>query len=129
MFVQMGHNYNGRKLAVYTSDLEKYIIENAGAYYQRKSREWMDNDSMPIYLEKVTSSTPPFSLLIFFFFLLSFSLILRNLPSTTISPSSSRDCRRPTERRRLVELTTLNSASNRYLSPSLSLWIARYAYL
>ena len=53
MFVQMGHNYNGRKLAVYTSDLEKYIIENAGAYYQRKSREWMDNDSMPIYLEKV----------------------------------------------------------------------------
>ena len=49
----MGHNYNGRKLAVYTSDLEKYIIENAGAYYQRKSREWMDNDSMPIYLEKV----------------------------------------------------------------------------
>lgn len=55
VFVQMGHSYNSRKLAVYTADLEKYIIENAGAYYQRKSREWMDNDSMPIYLEKVNS--------------------------------------------------------------------------
>ena len=57
VFVQMGHNYNGRKLAVYTSDLEKYIIENAGAYYQRKSREWMDNDSMPIYLEKAGTTS------------------------------------------------------------------------
>lgn len=53
VFVQMGSNYNNKKLGVYTSDLEKYVIEHAGAYYQSKSREWMDQDSCPIYLEKV----------------------------------------------------------------------------
>jgi hypothetical protein len=53
VFVQMGHNFANKKLGVYTSDLEKYIIEASGQFYQRKSREWMDADACPVYLEKV----------------------------------------------------------------------------
>ena len=52
VFVEMGYNSN-KRLAVYTNDLEKHIIEHAGLYYQRQSRVWMDSDSMPVYLEKV----------------------------------------------------------------------------
>lgn len=53
VFVEMGYNYNSKKLAVYTNDLENHIVEHAGQYYQRQSRVWMDQDSTPIYLEKV----------------------------------------------------------------------------
>jgi len=53
VFVEMGQKYNNKKLAVYTADLEKYVIEATGQFYQRKSREWMDQDSCPIYLDKV----------------------------------------------------------------------------
>ena len=53
VFVEMGYNFNSKKLAVYSGDLEKYIVEHAGQYYQRQSRIWMDQDSTPIYLEKV----------------------------------------------------------------------------
>lgn len=53
VFAGMGHSYNSKKLGVYTEDLQKYIIEATGTYYQRKSREWMEQDSCPIYLERV----------------------------------------------------------------------------
>lgn len=53
VFVEMGYNYNNKKLGVYSANLEKYIIEHAGQYYQRQSRVWMDQDATPIYLEKV----------------------------------------------------------------------------
>jgi hypothetical protein len=53
VFVEMGQNYNSKKLAVYTNDLEKFIVEATGSFYQRKSREWMEQDSCPIYLDKV----------------------------------------------------------------------------
>jgi len=52
VFVEMGYNYASKKLQVYTSDLEKYVVEHAGAYYQRKSVTWMEQDSCPVYLEK-----------------------------------------------------------------------------
>lgn len=42
-----------KKLHIYTNDFEKHLIEHAGVYYQRKSREWLDQDSCPAYLEKV----------------------------------------------------------------------------
>jgi cullin 1 len=55
VFVGMGQLYNSKKLTVYAADLEKFIIEATGVYYQRKSREWMDQDACPIYLERVST--------------------------------------------------------------------------
>jgi len=52
VFVDIGYNYNQKKLKVYEAELEKAIVEHAGAFYKRKSREWMDEDSCPNYLEK-----------------------------------------------------------------------------
>ena len=52
VFVEMGYNYGNKKLTVYITDLERYVIEHAGAYYSRHSREWLDQDSCPVYLEK-----------------------------------------------------------------------------
>lgn len=52
VFVEMGFNYNARKLQVYTSDLQEQLIASAGAFYTMKSRMWMDEDSCPTYLEK-----------------------------------------------------------------------------
>jgi cullin 3 len=48
----MGYNCNNQKLNVYKTDLEKFIIEHAGAFYKRQSRTWMDQDSCPNYLKK-----------------------------------------------------------------------------
>jgi len=52
VFVEMGYMSNNQKLKVYKADLEKYIIEHAGAFYKRQSRHWMDQDSCPNYLKK-----------------------------------------------------------------------------
>jgi len=52
VFVEMGVNYNSQKLKLYKKDLETYVIDNAGEYYKRQSRIWMDDDSCPTYLEK-----------------------------------------------------------------------------
>lgn len=52
VFVDIGYSYNQKKLKVYETELEKAIIDHAGAFYKRKSREWMDEDSCPNYLEK-----------------------------------------------------------------------------
>jgi len=52
VFVDIGYSYNSQKLNVYKNELEKHIVEHAGAFYKRKSREWMDEDSCPNYLEK-----------------------------------------------------------------------------
>jgi len=52
VFVEMGYNFADKKLKVYQSDLEKFIVEHAGDYYKRQSRIWMDQDSCPNYLEK-----------------------------------------------------------------------------
>jgi cullin 1 len=53
VFVGMGQCYDSKKLLVYTEDLQKFIVAETGTYYQRKSREWMEQDSCPIYLERV----------------------------------------------------------------------------
>ena len=53
MYVEIGYQYASKKLEVYKVDLEKAVIAHAGVYYQRKSREWMDQDSAPVYMEKV----------------------------------------------------------------------------
>ncbi len=52
VFVEMGFNFGNKKLAVYSSDLERFIIDHAGDFYRRKSREWLDEDSCPVYMEK-----------------------------------------------------------------------------
>jgi cullin 1 len=52
VFVEMGFNFGNKKLTVYNNELERHIVEHAGAFYRRKSREWMDEDSCPVYLEK-----------------------------------------------------------------------------
>ena len=49
----MGFSYNNKKLEVYKQELERAIIQHAGTHYQRKSREWMDQDSAPVYMLKV----------------------------------------------------------------------------
>ena len=53
VYVEMGFSYNNKKLEVYKGELEKSIISHAGSHYARKSREWMDQDSAPIYMLKV----------------------------------------------------------------------------
>ena len=53
VYVEMGFSYNNKKLEVYKQELEKAIIQHAGTHYQRKSREWMDQDSAPVYMAKV----------------------------------------------------------------------------
>lgn len=52
VFVEMGINYDGKKLKVYKQALEKDLVEHAGAFYKRKSRSLMMEDSCPTYLEK-----------------------------------------------------------------------------
>jgi len=52
VFVEMGFNFQDSKLKLYQSELEKNLISHAGAYYKRKSRSWMDQDSCPSYLQK-----------------------------------------------------------------------------
>jgi len=52
VFVEMGYNYAGKKLSVYKQALETDLVTAAGAFYKRKSRSWMDEDSCPTYLEK-----------------------------------------------------------------------------
>lgn len=52
VFVEMGYNFGNKKLQVYTADLEKAVVEHASEYYKRKSRQWLDQDSCPAYLEK-----------------------------------------------------------------------------
>ena len=49
----MGYQYASKKLEVYKQELEKAVIAHAGQHYQRQSREWMDQDSAPVYMEKV----------------------------------------------------------------------------
>lgn len=51
-FVELGYQYNSQQLKVYQTHLEKQIIEAAGTFYKYKSRQWMDQDSCPTYLEK-----------------------------------------------------------------------------
>jgi len=53
VFVEMGTNYAGKKLSIYTELLERPIVAHAGEHYKRQSREWLDQDSAPIYMEKV----------------------------------------------------------------------------
>jgi AMMECR1 domain-containing protein len=52
VFVEMGYNFGNKKLKVYKSDLEKYVIDHAGAFYKRQSATWKEQDSCPNYLEK-----------------------------------------------------------------------------
>jgi len=52
VFVEMGYNFNNQKLKVYRTDLEKFILDHAAAFYKRQSRFWMDQDSCPNYLKK-----------------------------------------------------------------------------
>ena len=62
VYVEIGYQYANKKLDVYKQELEKAVIAHAGVYYQRKSREWMDQDSAPVYMEKghsATALTPP----------------------------------------------------------------------
>ena len=50
--MQMGYSYNEKKLNVYKTQLEKYVVTKAGEFYKRQARVWMDQDSCPNYLEK-----------------------------------------------------------------------------
>lgn len=50
VFVEMGYFHGTKKLQIYESDLQQHIVSHAGVYYQRKSRQWMDQDSMQVYL-------------------------------------------------------------------------------
>lgn len=45
----MGYNFAGKKLKVYKVDLEKELVQHAGAFYKRISRMWMEEDSCPTY--------------------------------------------------------------------------------
>ena len=54
VYVEIGYQYANKKLDVYKQELEKAVIAHAGVHYQRKSREWMDQDSAPVYMEKGT---------------------------------------------------------------------------
>ena len=58
VYVEIGYQYNNKKLDVYKAELEKAVIGHAGVYYQRKSREWMDQDSAPVYMEKYRTHPP-----------------------------------------------------------------------
>jgi len=53
VFIEMGQMYGNRKLSVYVSELEKPLIKHAGDYYEATSRLWLEQDSCPVYLEKV----------------------------------------------------------------------------
>src|SRR5690349_4462132 len=50
VFVEMGFNYGSKKLKVYKTDLERPIIDHAGAYYRRQSAFWKEEDSSTTYL-------------------------------------------------------------------------------
>lgn len=52
VFSEMGYKYGDARLKLYQDMFEKPMIQHAGEYYKRKSRQWMDEDSAPSYLQK-----------------------------------------------------------------------------
>ena len=39
-------------LCVYENDFESYLLKRTSAYYARQSRQWLEVDSIPVYLKK-----------------------------------------------------------------------------
>ena len=51
IFVRMGLGAEGAKnLAVYESGFQEPLLRASAAFFERKSSEWLERDSMPVYL-------------------------------------------------------------------------------